>query len=103
MPAVDVAAASGWDGHLLLLHASEEVRRAGLAAWVRRGLDRDEQVVYAEAAGEPAERSVLSVLRDHGIDGAAATAAGHLLGLPLAEFYPPGGPVEVVERALAEG
>ena len=36
----------GWDGHLLLLHESQAVRQSCLAMWVRRGLERDEQVVY---------------------------------------------------------
>jgi len=90
-----------WDGHLLLLHRSESERRSGLAAWVRRGLELDEKVIYTEIGA--AASSVLSVLQDSGIDVASATAEGRLVVLPLSEFYPPGGQRDVVARALAEG
>ena len=93
----------GWDGHLLLLHWSEVERRSGLAAWVRRGLENDEKVIYTEADDGTSRRSVRSVLEDNGIDVVAATAEGRLSVLPVAEFYPPGGQAEVVEKALAEG
>jgi anti-anti-sigma factor len=93
----------GWDGHLLLLHGSESERLSGLVAWVRHGLERDEKVIYTEAATELSERSMSVVLQQHGIDVAAATARGRLTRLPLARFYPPGGQAEIVERALAEG
>jgi anti-anti-sigma factor len=93
----------GWDGHLLLLHWSEPERRSGLAAWIRRGLENDEKVIFAEADAETPRRSVRSVLQDNGIDVVAATAEGRLCVLPLAEFYPPGGQAEIVEKALAEG
>jgi anti-anti-sigma factor len=99
----DGLAGSGWDGHLLLLYDSEPERRAGLAAWVRRGLDLDEKVICTEAPGVAAEDSVRMVLDEHDVDVAAATADGRLAMLPLAEFYPPAGQVPVVERALAEG
>jgi anti-anti-sigma factor len=93
----------GWDGHILLLFRSEEERMSRLAAWVRRGLARGEKVLYTEAETESPRRSMHGVLRRHGIDAAAAAAEGRLAMLPLPEFYPRGGPEEVVERALAEG
>ena len=99
----DGLAGSGWDGHLLLLYGSEPERRAGLAAWVRRGLDLDEKVIYTEAPGVAAEDSVRMVLDEFGVDVAAATADGRLAMLPPAEFYPPAGQAPVVERALADG
>ena len=99
----DGLAGSGWDGHLLLLYGSEPERRAGLAAWVRRGLDLDEKVIYTEAPGVAAEDSVRMVLDEFGVDVAAATADGRLAMLPPAEFYPPAGQAPVVDRALADG
>src|SRR4051812_47017315 len=99
----DGAADFGWDGHLLLLHGSELERRSQLAKWVRRGLVRDEQVIYAQPEHVSPQRSVLAVLTQHGIDVQTATAEGRLLVLPAAAVYRagPGGQVAWVERALA--
>jgi anti-anti-sigma factor len=92
-----------WDGHLLLLHDSDAERLAGLTAWVRRGLDRDEKVIYTEAPDVAPEQSLLAILDERGLDVTAATADGRLTLLPLEEFYPPAGQATVIERALAEG
>ena len=99
----DAPGRSGWDGHLLLLHDSEAERLAGLTAWVRRGLDQGEKVIYTETPNLPPAQSFLGVLEERGVDVGAATAEGRLAVLPLAEFYPPEGQVTVIERALAEG
>ncbi|WP_412741365.1 MEDS domain-containing protein [Krasilnikovia sp. MM14-A1004] len=98
----DSDAVPGWDGHLLLLHSSEDERRAALAAWVRRGLERGEKVIYTEGPAA-ARDSLSSVLQAHGLDAEAAQREGRLAVLPLAEFYPPHGQDAVVGRALAEG
>jgi hypothetical protein len=92
-----------WDGHLLLLHHSERERSSKLAAWVRRGLENDEKVVYTEARGSAQEGRLLAALRGNGVDAVAATAEGRLSVIPVPEFYPAGGPLPGVERALAEG
>jgi anti-anti-sigma factor len=92
-----------WDGHLLLLHHTEEERSAKLAAWVRRGLENDEKVVYTEVDGRSEEASLLAVLRQNGVDAAAAAAEGRLSVIPIPDFYPAGGQLPVIERALAEG
>lgn len=99
----DRPAGPEWDGHILLLHASESERLAGLTAWVRRGLNRGEKVVCTEAAGIAPERSLHAVLADRGVDVTAATADGRLEVLPLNDFYPPAGQGAIVDRALAEG
>jgi hypothetical protein len=65
------AAGSGWDGHLLL-HDSEAERLAGLTAWVRRSLERDQKVIYTEAPNLPPAESFLGVLEERGVDVAAA-------------------------------
>ena len=91
-----------WDGHLLLLHDSDAERSAGVAAWVQRGLDLGQKVLYAEAATER-EHAVIAALEAHGVAAATAVAEGRLALLPLAEFYPTEGQRQVVDRALAEG
>jgi anti-anti-sigma factor len=92
-----------WDGHLLLLHHTEEERSSKLAAWVRRGLENDEKVVYTEVDGRAEEASLFAVLRHNGVDAVAATAEGRLSVIPIPEFYPAGGQLPLIERALAEG
>jgi len=92
-----------WDGHLLLLHHSEQERSAKLAAWVRRGLENDEKVIYTEVDGRSDKGSLLAVLSENGVDAVAATAEGRLSIIGIPEFYPAGGPLPVIERALAEG
>jgi anti-anti-sigma factor len=101
----DGLAGLGWDGHLLLLHGSERERRSQLAVWVRRGLERDEQVIYGQDDTVAPQRSILAVLAQQGVDVSAATAKGRLLVRPLAAVYGdgPGGQVERIKRALAEG
>jgi anti-anti-sigma factor len=92
-----------WDGHILLLHASETERRSGLAAWVRRGLEVGEKVIYAESEADGPQRSVLTVLRQHGVDGDAAVRDGRLQVLPISDALSRGGPHGVVRQALADG
>ncbi|KRV48639.1 hypothetical protein AQ490_24185 [Wenjunlia vitaminophila] len=93
-----------WDGHLLLLHGTEPERRARLARWVRRGLEREEKVVYAEdVSAVPRQASLATVLREQGIDVDEAVLEGRLQVLPPREFYPPGAVTELARRAVAEG
>jgi anti-anti-sigma regulatory factor len=91
-----------WDGHVLLLHSSEEQRRADVTAWVRRGLERGEKVVYTQVPGRPAD-SLVAVLEPRGVDAEAAVRDGRLVVLPPADFFLSGGPGPAVERALADG
>lgn len=91
-----------WDGHLMLLHESAAERQAGVAAWVRRGLDLGEKVLYAEGPDEQ-EGSLVEALEAHEVDAATARREGRLALVPLAEFYPADGQRLVVDRALAEG
>ncbi|MGR6964056.1 MEDS domain-containing protein [Geodermatophilus sp. URMC 61] len=103
MGGVDGATAGPeWDGHLLLLHESAAERQAGVAAWVQRGLDLGEKVLYAEGPDE-GKGSLTAALEAHGVDAATAVADGRLALVPLAEFYPSDGQRLVVDRALAEG
>src|ERR1700677_5415896 len=67
-----------WDGHLLLLDHSERERSSKLAAWVRRGLENDEKVVYTEARGGALETRLLARLRGNRADAVAAAPDGRL-------------------------
>lgn len=96
------AAPAVWDGHLLLLHATERERRAGVLPWVRRGLDLGEKVILTETPSAPAE-SLVAALVAGGIDAETALGDGWLAVLPLDEFYPPEGQHALVERSLAQG
>lgn len=98
----DSSPGSEWDGHVLLLHASESERLSSLTAWARRGLDRGEKVIYTEGP-DGQHQWLYRVLDLHGVDVAEAMRDGRLEILPLAEFYPPEGQDRVIDRALAEG
>jgi anti-anti-sigma factor len=94
---------TGWDGHVLLLYATEQQRRAGVTAWVRRGLETDAKIVYVEALDEPVARSLLRVLLEEHVDVTNAVGSGQL------QVVGPGtGPTaawqtQVVEDGLAAG
>jgi anti-anti-sigma factor len=96
------AASPYWDGHLLLLHRSEEHRVADVTAWVRRGLERDEKVLYVEPDSVSPSPFMMTLL-EHGLDVTAAERDGRLSIVPMTEWYPVSGRWAVIERALAEG
>lgn len=98
----DSSSGSEWDGHVLLLHASESERLSSLIAWASRGLDRGEKVVYTEGP-DGQHQWLCSLLDVHGVDVAEATRDGRLEILALADFYPPEGQERIIDRALAEG
>lgn len=94
----------GWDGHLLLVHNGEQQRRAGLAAWVRRGLELGAKILYFEPVDEPAGRTLMGVLRDHEIRADAAVGRGQLQVLPAnGEAYTQASMASFVDEALAAG
>ncbi|GAB2621110.1 hypothetical protein GCM10027168_61400 [Streptomyces capparidis] len=86
-----------WDGHLLLLHADEAERRAALARWACRGLERGEAVVCAEDPAGPGSGSLRAALREHGVDADAAEREGRL------RVVPPSVEAEAVRGAMAGG
>jgi hypothetical protein len=75
----DVREAPGaeWDGHVLLLHRTEGERLAGLTAWVRRGMELGEKIIYTELPLMP-EDALAPVLEARGVDVAAAVRDGQL-------------------------
>jgi len=93
-----------WDGHLLLVYDNERQRRAGVAAWARRGLDLGAKVLYIEPPEESAERSFLGLLQEHEIDVDDALARGQIQTVPAdAGAYSPTWQASMVEQALADG
>jgi anti-anti-sigma factor len=87
---------------VLLLYASEAERRAGLTAWVHRGLEQGEKVIYAEGP-VAARESLFAVLEASGLDTRVARREGRLVALPSEEFYPPARQDQVVDQGLADG
>ncbi len=103
MEALDGRPAS-WDGHLLLVHASEMQRRAGLTAWIRRGLDLGAKILYTEPAQEPADRGFLGVLRSAGTGAEEAVQSGRVQVVTASEdTYDAAFIRRTVDDALAEG
>jgi anti-anti-sigma factor len=93
-----------WDGHLLLLHHDEAQRRRGVAAWVRRGLDLGEKILYTEPAEQPPGRSLRELLVDQQLDVGEALASGQLSVVVAGELaYDADWQNCVVESALKEG
>ena len=93
-----------WDGHVLLVHDSEPERRAGVAAWVQRGLEVGAKILYIEPVDVPVERSLMGVLRADEIYADAAVDRGQLRVLPADdEAYSEGFQTRAVDEALAEG
>src|SRR4051794_2643011 len=93
-----------WDGHLLLVHSSERQRRAGVVAWVRRGLDLGAKILYIEPVDVPAERALMQVLQAGNIDVREAVGCGQLQVLPADdEAYETALRARCVDAAMAEG
>lgn len=93
-----------WDGHLLLLHHDEAQRRRGVAAWVRRGLDLGEKILYTEPAEQPPGRALRELLVDQQVDAGEALASGQLSVVVADQLaYDPDWQNGVVESALEDG
>ena len=93
-----------WQGHLLLIHQTEPERRAGVATWVRRGLELGEKVLYIERPGEPAARSLVTVLAEQqvAVDGAAQSGQLQILQVD-STIYTTDGLTEQIDHALGQG
>ena len=93
-----------WDGHLLLVHSDERQRRAGVVAWVRRGLELGAKILYTERADEPAERALTTLLQQHELDVDRAVDRGQLQVVPAdVETYSSTWQVDTIDAALAAG
>jgi anti-anti-sigma factor len=93
----------GWDGHLLLLYATEQHRRAGVTAWVRRGLEIDAKIVYVESPDEPTERTLFQVLLEAHVDVTAAVGRGQLQVVGPGDGLGAAWQAHVVHEGLADG
>jgi anti-anti-sigma factor len=91
--------AATWDGHLLLVFWTEQDRAPRLAAWMKRGLDRGDAILYAGADVAPLE----SVLRPFGLDLARTVRSGQLRRVPDESLIVGDGPVTSVEHTLGHG
>lgn len=93
----------GWDGHLLLLYDEESQRRAGVAAWVRRGLELGSKIIYSEPTDASPDRSLRGILRGEP-DALDALDDGRVQVVPAEPAsYEPDFMETVVDRALSEG
>jgi anti-anti-sigma factor len=93
-----------WDGHLLLVHDSERQRRAGVSAWVRRGLELGAKILYIERPDEPVERSLMGVLRADEVRADAAVDRGQLEIVPAGdEAYSQEFQTQAIHDGLAMG
>jgi len=93
-----------WHGHLLLIHHTEQERRAGVATWVRCGLELGEKILYIEPPDEPATRTLVSVLAEQRVLVDDAAARGQLQILRADhDLYSADGLVHQVDDALAQG
>lgn len=100
----EVGPSVDWDGHIVLVHDNEEQRRAGVAAWARRGLEAGSKVLYIESPDESADRRFLGVLAENDIDVEPLIACGQLEVIPVHdETYAPGWQEALVDEALGAG
>jgi anti-anti-sigma factor len=86
-----------------LLYHDESYRRAGVAAWLRRGLELSAKILYTEPPDEPSGRSLTGLLQDH--PGAAEAAERGQIQVIQADrtAYDPRWQASVVEDALRQG
>jgi len=93
----------GWDGHLLLCYGEESQRRAGVAAWVRRGLELEAKILYTQPADDLPDRSLPGLLGDE-TDALEALDRGQIQVIPAdPSTYDPAFIENVVDGALSEG
>jgi anti-anti-sigma regulatory factor len=86
-----------------MLFASEQQRRAGVTAWVQRGLETDAKIVYVESAQVPAAQSLLNLLTEQHIDVAPAVRRGQLQVVDPNVGLGPRWQAQLVEDGLAAG
>ena len=86
-----------------MLYHDESYRRAGVAAWLRRGLELAAKILYTEPPGEPSGRSLTGLLQDQ--PGAAEAAERGQIQVIQADrtAYDPRWQASVVEDALRQG
>ena len=95
---------SPWDGHILLAYDSEAARRAGVVAWMGRGLQLGAKLLYVEHPDEPRDRSLDAVLSEVRGEFALAVETGQVQVLDLPEeTLDPAWLTTVLAEALGAG
>jgi len=89
-----------WDSHVLLVNHDDSHRRANVMAWVQRGLDRRDKILYSTVEGDPV---LVPELRQVDSEVAKAVREGQFAFLPLEDFFPGARQADLVRRALDEG
>ena len=93
----------GWDGHLLLFYDEESQRRAGVAAWVGRGLELGSKILYTQLQDDLPDRSLPGLLRDDP-DALEAMDRGQIQVVPAdPSTYDPAFIETLVDEALSDG
>jgi anti-anti-sigma factor len=88
----------------MLVHRDERQRREGVVDWVRRGLELGAKILYTEPVGEPPERALLTVLRQHELDVDRAVERGQLQVVPADDLaYSTAWQVGTIDAALDAG
>lgn len=89
----------------MLFHENERQRRAGVAAWLRRGLELGAKIFYIESPDEPEERSLVGSLRGTGIAGDQAVQRGQLQVFSAGDgrVYDQAWQASLLDEALADG
>lgn len=92
-----------WDGHLMLLYHDEPQRQAGVARWIRRGLEVGAKILYLEPQDESPARSLSGLLKDQPAAVDAMRRGQIQVVAADAVAYDPVWQVGVAERALRDG
>jgi anti-anti-sigma factor len=88
----------------MLVHSDERQRRAGVVAWIRRGLEVGAKILYVEPVDEPAERALMNVLEQHQVYVDRAVDRGQLQVLPADDVtYSTTWQAGTIDAALAAG
>ena len=82
---------------------SEQDRRSGVAAWVRRGLELGAKILYVERPDVPLDRSLTAVLSERKVDSVPAMGVGRLQVDSVREAVDPAWQASVVDEALVAG
>ncbi|WP_344146845.1 MEDS domain-containing protein [Nocardioides koreensis] len=87
----------------MLFYSEESQRHAGVAAWVRRGLELGSKILYTQPEGDPPDRSLPGLLQDEP-DALEAMERGQIQVVPAdPSTYDPVFIEAVVDGALSDG
>jgi anti-anti-sigma factor len=93
----------GYEGHVLLLYHEDSYRRTGVTAWLRRGLELGDKILYIEPPDELPARSLSGLLEDQPEAGEAVERGQIEVIAADRTAYDPGWQASVVKDALLQG